>query len=176
MLRACALVLLCGVPVASPAFVSPAVACTWLLPCDTPGSGAVGRGLQPEDAVVVFARSCGSVCNKPPTQTRSHGTGLPMARHGLRTRPPGGDPRAADGDNEEDMDGDGRRIPSVPIPHHTYMLPARVLAPCSPPRPCDGSFAHKRAGPVVSATSWSSKLSTPRSHRHRLCIAIARFS
>ena len=38
-----------------------------LLPCDTPGSGAVGRGLQPEDAVVVFARSCGSVCNKPPT-------------------------------------------------------------------------------------------------------------
>ena len=69
MLRACALVLLCGVPVASPAFVSPAVACTWLLPCDTPGSGAVGRGLQPEDAVVVFARSCGSVCNKPPTHS-----------------------------------------------------------------------------------------------------------
>ena len=34
-----------------------------------PGSGAVGRGLQPEDAVVVFARSCGSVCNKPPTHT-----------------------------------------------------------------------------------------------------------
>ena len=99
-----------------------------------------------------------------------------MARHGLRTRPPGGDPRAADGENEEDMDGDGRRIPSVPIPHHTYMLPARVLAPCSPLRPCDGSFAHKRAGPVVSATSWSSKLSTPRSHRHHFCIAIARFS
>jgi len=23
--------------------------------------------VQPEDAVVVFARSCGSVCNKPPT-------------------------------------------------------------------------------------------------------------
>ena len=67
MLRACALVLLCGVPVASLALVSPAVACTWLLPCDTPGSGAVGRGLQPEDAVVVFARSCGSVCNKQPT-------------------------------------------------------------------------------------------------------------
>ena len=55
--------------VASPAFVSPAVACIGLLPCDTPGSGAVGRGLQPEDAVVVFARSCGSVCNKPPTHT-----------------------------------------------------------------------------------------------------------
>ena len=55
MLRACALVLLCGVPVASPAFVRPVVACSWLLPCDTPGSGAVGRGLQPEDAVVVLS-------------------------------------------------------------------------------------------------------------------------
>ena len=32
----------------------------------TTGSGAVGRGLQSEDAVVVFARSCGSVCNKQP--------------------------------------------------------------------------------------------------------------
>ena len=49
MLRACALVLLCGVPVASPALVSPIVACSWLLPCATPGSGAVG-GLHPEDA------------------------------------------------------------------------------------------------------------------------------
>ena len=29
---------------------------------------------------------------------------------------------------------------------------------------------------MVSATSWSSKLSTPRSHRHRFYIAIARFS
>ena len=37
----------------------------------TPGSGAVGRGLQPEDAVVVFARSCGYVCNKQPLQTSS---------------------------------------------------------------------------------------------------------
>jgi len=70
MLRACALVLLCGVPVASPALVSPIVACSWLLPCATPGSGAVG-GLHPEDAVVVFARSCGSDCNKPPTHTFS---------------------------------------------------------------------------------------------------------
>ena len=39
------------------------------MPCDTTGSGAVGRGLQPEDAVVVFARSCGSVCNKPTPHT-----------------------------------------------------------------------------------------------------------
>ena len=69
MSHACALVLLCGVPVASPALVGPSVVCSWLLPCDTPGSGAVGRGLQPEDAVVVFARSCGSVCNKPPLHT-----------------------------------------------------------------------------------------------------------
>ena len=35
----------------------------------TTGSGTVGRGLQSEDAVVVFARSCGSVCNKPSTHT-----------------------------------------------------------------------------------------------------------
>ena len=33
-----------------------------------------------------------------------------------------------------------------------------------------------RAGPMVSATSWSCKLSTPHSHRHQFCIAIARFS
>ena len=65
-----------------------------------------------------------------------------MARHGLRTRPPGGDPRAADVDDEEDADGDGRRIPSVPIPHHTHILLARVHAPYSPPRLRNGSFAH----------------------------------
>ena len=65
-----------------------------------------------------------------------------MARHGLRTRPPGGDPRAADGDEEEDADGDGRRIPSVPIPHHTHILLARARAPYSPPRLRNGSFAH----------------------------------
>ena len=65
-----------------------------------------------------------------------------MARHGLRTRPPGGDPRAADGDDEEDADGDGRWIPSVPIPHHTHILLARVRAPYSPPCLRNGSFAH----------------------------------
>ena len=65
-----------------------------------------------------------------------------MARHGLRTRPPGGDWRAADGEDEEDADGDGRRIPSVPIPHHTHILLARVHAPYSPPRLRNGSFAH----------------------------------
>ena len=98
-----------------------------------------------------------------------------MARHGLRTRPPGGDPRAADVDDEEDADGDGRRIPSVPIPHHTHILLARVRAPYSPPRLRNGSFAHaSRSG--GSATSWSSKLSTPRSHRHRFCIVTARFT
>ena len=72
MLRACALVLLCGVPVASPALVSPSVACSWLLPCDTPGSGAVGRGLQPEDAVEVFARLADLfVINRPHTRLPS---------------------------------------------------------------------------------------------------------
>lgn len=42
----------------------------------------------------------------------------------------------------EDADGDGRRIPSVPIPHHTHILLARVRAPYSPPRLRNGSFAH----------------------------------
>jgi len=66
-----------------------------------------------------------------------------MARHSLRTRPPGGDPRAADGDDEEGADGDGRRIPSVPIPHHTHAHTARSRrAPYSPPRLRNGSFAH----------------------------------
>ena len=35
-------------------------------------SGAVGRGLQSEDAVVFFARSCGSVRNKQPLHTGDH--------------------------------------------------------------------------------------------------------
>ena len=38
--------------------------------------------------------------------------------------------------------GDGRRIPSVPIPHHTHILLARARAPYSPPRLRNGSFAH----------------------------------
>ena len=48
-------------------------------------------------------------------------------RHGLGTRPPGGDPRASDGDEEEEADGDGRRC---------------VRALYSPPRLRNGSFAH----------------------------------
>ena len=57
-----------------------------------------------------------------------------MARNGLRTRPPGVDPRVAD--------GDGRRIPFASIPHHTLILLARASAPYSPPRPRTGNFAH----------------------------------
>ena len=77
------LVLLCRVLVASPAFVRPAFACLWPWPCDTTGSGAVGRGLQSEDAVVVFARSCGSVCNKPPTHTKFAFASLKLVHCGL---------------------------------------------------------------------------------------------
>ena len=65
-----------------------------------------------------------------------------MARHGLRTRPPGGEPEAADDDAAEAADGDGRRTPSGPIPHHTHILLARARAPYSPPRLRNGSFAH----------------------------------
>jgi hypothetical protein len=57
-----------------------------------------------------------------------------MARNALRTRPPGVDPRAAD--------GDGRRIPFASIPHHTLVLLARASAPYSLPRPRNGNFAH----------------------------------
>ena len=57
-----------------------------------------------------------------------------MARNGLRTRPPGVDPRAAD--------GDGRRIPFAFIPHHTLILLARASAPYSPPCPRNGNFAY----------------------------------
>ncbi len=64
-----------------------------------------------------------------------------MARNGLRTRPPGVDPRAAD--------GDGRRIPFAFIPHHTLILLARASDPYSLPRPRNGNFAHasKSNGP-----------------------------
>ena len=64
-----------------------------------------------------------------------------MARHGLRTRPPGGEPEAADGDEAEAADGDGRRTPSGPIPHHTHILHARAPAPYSPSLLCNGRFA-----------------------------------
>ena len=44
----------------------------------------MGRGLQPEDAVAVFARSCGSVCNKPPTHNRPN-SGQPLGgKHTLQ--------------------------------------------------------------------------------------------
>ena len=55
---------------------------------------------------------------------------------------------------------------------HTYCSLAR--APHTHPLVFVTAVSHMRAGPVVRATSWSSKLSTQRSHRHRFCIAIAR--
>ena len=67
-----------------------------------------------------------------------------MARHGLRTRPPGGEPEAADGDEAEAADGDGRRTPSGPIPHHTHILLARVPDPYSPRHPRNGNCTHAR--------------------------------
>jgi hypothetical protein len=48
-----------------------------------------------------------------------------MARNGLRTRPPGVDPRT--------VDGDGRRIPFVSIPRHTLILLALASAQYSLP-------------------------------------------
>jgi ribosomal protein S27E len=73
--------------------------------------------------------------NKPHTNSLSKEfASRSMARNGLRTRPPGLDPRAAD--------GDGRRIPFASIPHHTLILLGRASAPYSLPRPRNGNFAH----------------------------------
>jgi hypothetical protein len=81
----------------------------------------------------------GAPCVKVPGSSRVPVTDQPqyrgtMARNGLRTRPPGVDPRAAD--------GDGRRIPFVSIPRHTLILLARASAQYSLPRPRNGNFAH----------------------------------
>jgi hypothetical protein len=57
-----------------------------------------------------------------------------MARNCLRTRPPGVDSMAAD--------GDGCRIPFVSIPRHTLILLACASAQYSLPRPRNGDFAH----------------------------------
>ena len=75
-------------------------------------------------------------------------------------RPPGVDPRAAD--------GDGRRIPVASIPHHTLIFLARASAPYSLVLVTE--ISRMRAGPMVRTTFWSSKLSTPRSHLHWFCI------
>ena len=68
-------------------------------------------------------------------------------------------------------------VGSLQYPYHitrTYCSLAR--APHTHPLVFVTAVSHMRAGPVVRATSWSSKLSTQRSHRHRFCIAIVRFS
>ena len=67
------------------------------------------------------------------------------------------------------------KFPLVPIPHHTHIL-ASYCSLHTHPLVFVKAVLHMRAGPMVSATSWSSKLSTPRSHRHRFCIVTARFS
>ena len=59
-------------------------------------------------------------------------------------------------------------VGSLQSPYHitrTYCSLAR--APHTHPLVFVTAVSHMRAGPVVSATPWSSKLSTPRSHRHR---------
>jgi len=66
---------------------------------------------------------------------------------------------------------------SLQYPYHITRTYCRLAcAPHTHPLVLVTAVSHMRAGPVVSATSWSSKLYTPRSHRHQFCIAIARFS
>jgi len=51
-----------------------------VLGVNTRNNGAAGRGLPSEDAVVVFARSCGSVCDKPPLHTSYRSASSPYRR------------------------------------------------------------------------------------------------
>ena len=63
--------------------------------------------------------------------------GAARARHGLRTRPPGGDPRAADGNDEEDVDGDGRGSHTTSHAHTRDLCPrSQRLPTCIPPDAC----------------------------------------
>jgi len=91
-----------------------------------------------------------------------------MARNGLRTRPPGVDPMAADGDR--------RRIPFVSIYHitHSYCSLAYppILTPSSSQRQFRACEQVKRESQMVHATFSSSKLSTLPSSQHWFCIVL----
>ena len=68
-------------------------------------------------------------------------------------------------------------VGSLQYPYHiTRTYCSLACAPHTHPLVFVTAVSHMRAGPVVRATPWSSKLSTQRSHRHRFCIAIVRFS
>ena len=68
-------------------------------------------------------------------------------------------------------------VGSLQYPYHiTRTYCSLACTPHTHPLVFVTAVSHMRAGPVVRATSWSSKLSTQRSHRHRFCIAIVRFS
>jgi len=53
---------------------------------------------------------------------------------------------------------------------HTLILLTRASAQYSLPRPPVTAISRMRAGPMVCATFWRSKLSTPRSLLHWFCI------
>ena len=58
-------------------------------------------------------------------------------------------------------------VGSLQYPYHiTRTYCSLACTPHTHPLVFVTAVSHMRAGPVVSATSWSSKLSTPRSHRH----------
>ena len=82
-----------------------------------------------------------------------------MARNGLRTRPPGG-PK-----------GGRRRRASDPFRIHTTSHAHTARSRVRSILVLVTAISRMRAGPMVArATLWSSKLSTPRSHRHWFCI------
>ena len=94
------------------------------------------------------------------TPTKLKG-GLTMARNGLRTRPPGVDPRATD--------CDGRWIPFTSI-HIARSYCSLVRLPNTHSLVLVTAISRMRAGPMVRETFWSSKLSTHRSSWHWFCI------
>ena len=68
-------------------------------------------------------------------------------------------------------------VGSLQYPYHiTRTYCSLACTPHTHPLVFVTAVSHMRAGPVVRATSWSSKLSTPRSHLHRSCIVTARLS
>ncbi len=73
---------------------------------------------------------------------------LTMARNGLRTRPPGVDPRATD--------CDGRWIPFTSI-HIARLYCSLVRLPNTHSLVLVTAISRMRAGPMVRATFWSSK-------------------
>jgi len=97
------------------------------------------------------------------------------ANHGEARSADGSSWRGSEGGRRRRRGGRGWRRASDPFSTHTTSH-AHTARSRARPLVFVTAVSHMRAGPMVSATSWSCKLSTPHSHRHQFCIATARFS